>query len=150
MIAAHVVTGPLPELGSDDGRRDDGSELIFHGRVRAEEHGRPIIALEYEHYPEMAEAQLRRVAEETAARFPIRDLFCWHRVGRIGVGETSLRVVIWSCHRAEGLEAMTFFVRRLKREVPIWKWAVTADGERFPSICSEEEEGEPHRSHNHE
>ena len=44
-----------------------------------------------------------------------------------------MRVTIRSTHRAEGLEAMAYFISALKKRVPIWKWAVTADGERFPS-----------------
>ena len=84
----------------------------------------------------MAEAELTQLAEETCKKFPIHDLFCKHRIGRVDVGETSLHVVIWSKHRKEGLEAMTWFISELKKRVPIWKWAILEDGSRIPSECA--------------
>ncbi|MCZ7586092.1 MAG: molybdenum cofactor biosynthesis protein MoaE [Deltaproteobacteria bacterium] len=135
MIEAKIVRDVFDPIPPDDGRTKEGAELVFHGRVRDDEHGRPIVALDYEHYEGMAEKELKALAEETAERFGVRDLFCAHRVGRIPVGEASLRVTIWSAHRREGLDAMAFFIAELKKRVPIWKWAVTADGERFPSHC---------------
>lgn len=140
MIRVVIGPDPIPPVAPDDARSDDGAELIFHGRVRDREHGRPIVALEYEHYEGMAQIELERLAAETIERHDVHDLFCTHRVGRIGIGEASLQVVVWSRHRAEGIAAMTWFVRELKRRVPIWKWAITAEGERFPSHCDHEHE----------
>ncbi len=136
MVETRIIAEPLPPHASDDSRRDRGAELVFVGRVRAEEHGREIDALDYEHYPGMAELELQKLAEETSERFPIGELSCWHRVGRVPVGEGSMRVVIWSAHRKEGLEAMGWFISELKERVPIWKWAITTDGQRLPSHCS--------------
>jgi len=113
--------------------------LIFHGSVRDTEHGASIIALEYEHYSGMAETELKTLAEHTAERFPISHLECIHRVGRIPVGEISLRVVIWSEHRVEGIHAMTWFISQLKKDVPIWKNAVMTDGRIVPSTCDHDE-----------
>jgi len=99
--------------------------------VRAQEHEQRIVALDYEVYPEMAERELRNIANETALRFAIHDLSCWHRVGRVpseSVAESADLVR----NRAEALEAMAFFISALKARVPIWKWAITASGERFP------------------
>jgi molybdopterin synthase catalytic subunit len=135
MVETLISGDPLPSIVGDDGRNQDGAELIFHGRVRDHEEGRAIVALEYERYEGMAERELKLLAEETARRFSVHDLFCIHRVGRVAVGEASIRVVIWSAHRAEGLEAMAWFISELKRRVPIWKWALTPAGERFPSTC---------------
>ena len=138
MIRIVITPDPIATPPADDSRTGEGSELIFHGRVRDEEHGRPIVALEYEHYAGMAEAELEKLARETVEGFRLADLICTHRVGRIGVGESSLQVIVWSKHRAEGLRAMGHFIRQLKLRVPIWKWAVTPDGERFPSHCNHE------------
>lgn len=137
MIHTEFLSGPLPPPAADDSRRDDGSEVIFHGRVRDREDGTAIIALDYEHYPGMAEKELAALAGEAAAKFPIRDLSCHHRVGRIPVGEIAIRVVIWSRHRQAGFDALGWFVRELKQRVPIWKWAVDADGNRLPSSTGE-------------
>ena len=138
MIIVEIVSRPIEFFPSDDNRQQDGAELIFNGRVRATEHGKNITALEYEQYEGMAETELTQLAEETVGKFPIQDLFCKHRIGKINVSETSLHVVIWSKHRKEGLEAMTWFITELKKRVPIWKWAIMEDGRKIPSECSHE------------
>ena len=135
MIEARILEGPLPPLEADDTHRDDGAELIFHGRVRETEQGRAIVALDYEHYPQMTQTELQQLAAQTVERFFLRDLQLLHRVGRVPVGEASLRVVIWSKHRAEALLDKGELIAQLKQRVPIWKWAITADGQRFPSDC---------------
>ena len=99
------------------------------------ERGKEIIALEYEQYEGMAELELKEIAQRTCKKFPIKDLFCRHRIGIINVGEISLHVVIWSKHRREGLEAMNWFISKLKKHVPIWKWAIMIDNTRVPSEC---------------
>tara|TARA_B100001179_G_C18506178_1_gene366496 strand:- start:247 stop:660 length:414 start_codon:yes stop_codon:yes gene_type:complete len=136
MIKIEIVKGPITPFPSDDSRTQDGAELVFNGRVRATEHGENITALEYEQYEGMAETELRNLAENTVKRFPLHDLLCKHRVGKVKVGETSLHVVIWSKHRQEGIDAMSWFIVELKKRIPIWKWATLKDGSRIPSECA--------------
>ena len=136
MIITEIMQGRIIHFPTDDTRRDEGAELVFNGRVRSTENGELILALEYEHYSGMAEEELNGLAQETVEKFPLRDLFCRHRIGQINIGETSLHVAIWSKHRKEGLEAMTYFITELKKRVPIWKWAILQDGEKVPSECT--------------
>ena len=136
MVKTEVVNGPIDFFPSEDNRQQDGAELVFNGRVRATEHGENITALEYEQYEGVAEAELTQLAEEAMKKFPIHNLFCRHRIGRVDVGETSLHVSIWSKHRREGLDAMDWFISELKKCVPIWKWAILADGTKVPSECT--------------
>ena len=136
MIKIEIVKGSITPFPSDDSRTQDGAELVFNGRVRATEHGENITALEYEQYEGMAETELRNLAENTVKRFPLHDLLCKHRVGKVKVGETSLHVVIWSKHRQEGIDAMSWFIVELKKRIPIWKWAILEDGSRIPSECA--------------
>ena len=136
MIKIEIVKGPITPFPSDDSRTQDGAELVFNGRVRATEHGENITVLEYEQYEGMAETELRNLAENTVKMFPVHDLFCKHRVGKVKVGKTSLHVVIWSKHRQEGIDAMSWFIVELKRRIPIWKWATLKDGSRIPSECA--------------
>jgi len=135
MIKIEILNNPIIPFTSDDNRQDDGAELVFNGRVRDSEDGVNIIALDYEQYVGIAESELMKLAEETARIYPIHDLFCKHRIGKISVGETSLHVVIWSKHRQEGIDAMSWFIKELKKRVPIWKWAILEDGSRIPSKC---------------
>ena len=136
MIITEIVHGRIIQFPTDETRRDEGAVLVFNGRVRSTENGELILALEYEHYSGMAEKELNGLAQETVEKFPLSDLFCRHRIGRINIGETSLHVAIWSKHRKEGLEAMTYFITELKKRVPIWKWAILQDGEKVPSECT--------------
>ncbi len=133
MIETQLTTDPLPPLRGGETGGEIGAELVFHGRVREAQDGRRIVALEYEHYPGMAEAELRSLAEETTSRFVIRDLICIHRIGRVPVGHASVRIVVRSRNRADALQAVAWFINELKRRVPIWKWGITVSGERFPA-----------------
>ena len=135
MIKVEIVNSSIIPFESYDNQKEKGAELIFNGRVRATEHGKKISMLEYEQYEDMAEKELRIIAQETQNKFPIKDLLCRHRIGEVKVGETSLHVSVWSKHRKEGLEAMSFFIIELKKRVPIWKWAILENGEKIPSEC---------------
>ncbi len=136
MIKIEIANGSIVPFPPDDSRKQEGAELVFNGRVRATEHEKNITALEYEQYEGMAKSELQKLAEDTVNKFPIHDLFCKHRVGKVNVGETSLHVAIWSKHRQEGIDAMSWFIVELKKRVPIWKWAILEDGSRFPSECT--------------
>ena len=136
MVIVEIIKGPIFSFPADNERTDAGAELTFNGRVRSIEDDKEITDLEYEQYDGMAEKELKIIAEETINKFSIHDLFCKHRVGKVKVGEVSLHVVIWSKHRKEGLDAMTYFISELKRKVPIWKWAIHKDGTKVPSDCT--------------
>ena len=138
MIKVEIIGSHIIPFDSNDNQKEKGAELIFNGRVRGTEHGKKIKMLEYEQYEDMAEKELRMIAQETQNKFPIKDLLCRHRIGEVKVGETSLHVSIWSKHRKEGLEAMSFFIIELKKRVPIWKWAILENGEKIPSECKHE------------
>ena len=135
MIKVEIIRDPVKLFAINDDRKEDGAELVFNGRVRNMERGKEIIALEYEQYEGMAELELKEIAQRTCKKFPIKDLFCRHRIGIINVGEISLHVVIWSEHRKEALAAMDWFILQLKKLVPIWKWAIMIDNTRVPSEC---------------
>ena len=136
MIKIEIVDDLIDPFLSHDGRLEQGSELMFNGRVRSMDNGQKIIALEYEQYEGMAESELKMIAQEVCQKYPITDLFCKHRIGTVAVGETSVHVVILSKHRKEGLDSMTFFLGELKKRVPIWKWAILQDGTKIPSDCT--------------
>ena len=138
MIKVEIVNSSIIPFEYNDNQKEKGAELIFNGRVRETENGKKIRMLEYEQYEEMAEKELRIIAQETQKKFPVKDLLCRHRIGEVKVGETSLHVSIWSKHREEGLNAMSFFIIELKKRVPIWKWAILENGEKIPSECKHE------------
>ena len=105
-----------------------GGVAVFLGTVRDHHAGRAVVRLEYEAYPEMAEAEMRKIAEEAVGRFGVARIAVAHRTGRLEIGETSVAVVVGSAHRREALEACRFVIDTLKRTAPIWKRELYEDG----------------------
>ncbi|HTG51224.1 MAG TPA: molybdenum cofactor biosynthesis protein MoaE, partial [Candidatus Tectomicrobia bacterium] len=98
-----------------------GAVIDFWGVVRPIEEGRRIEGIDYEAHQEMAEHQLKRIAEQAADRFDLKIVTVHHRIGFIAVGEASLFVQVASLHRGEGFRATQWIVNELKKSVPIWK-----------------------------
>ena len=104
-----------------------GGVVSFTGLVRDEDGGRGVTALEYEAHPG-AEQALRRVAEAVAADLPVLGVAALHRTGLLAVGDVAVVVAASAPHRGEAFEAARRLIDDLKREVPIWKRQVFADG----------------------
>jgi molybdopterin synthase catalytic subunit len=101
-----------------------GAVVLFEGIVRNHHQGHPVLRLEYEAYPSMAEKQLAAVAREVLAEFADRevyDLAAHHRTGMIEIGEASLLVAVSAAHRRDAFEAALRAVDRIKETVPVWK-----------------------------
>jgi molybdopterin molybdotransferase len=98
-----------------------GAWMEFRGVVRGEENGRPISALEYEAYPEMAEREMRRLLEALAVSHPCLAVRVIHRLGQVPVGETAIYLGVAGRHRGEAIALLGEFMDRLKQDVPIWK-----------------------------
>lgn len=108
------------------GRRDIGAVVSFVGLCRDEDGA--LSALELEHYPGMAEAEIVRVAEEALARWPLAGLTAIHRFGLIRPGERIVLVLAAARHRGEAFAAAEFMMDYLKTRAPFWKKAHFADG----------------------
>ena len=106
----------------------EGAVAVFLGTVRDHHGGRRVVHLEYEAYPEMAESELRRIAEESLERFGVARVAVAHRTGRLAIGEASVAVAVSSEHRRQALEACRFVIDTLKQRAPIWKREVYEDG----------------------
>jgi molybdopterin synthase catalytic subunit len=108
------------------GRGDIGAVVAFAGLCRDE--GGGLKALEIEHFPEMAEAEIGRIAAAAQARWPLLGLSIVHRHGRIEPGEPIVLVVAASAHRQAAFEAAAFLMDYLKTRAPFWKKEHRADG----------------------
>src|SRR5438477_9827479 len=115
-----MTEGPL-EAPPQNHHGDAGATLDFLGMVRKLEDGREIEGIEYEAHREMAEHQLRRIAEQAAENFGLRVVLIHHRIGFIAVGAPSLFLRVTSLHREEAFRASRWIVDELKKKVPIWK-----------------------------
>ena len=110
------------------GRTDIGAVVSFTGICRGTEGAEPIAALTLEHYPGMAEAEIKRHADEAIARWPLQGLTVIHRFGRIAPGENIVLVVAASSHRQAAFEAAEFLMDYLKTNAPFWKQEESARG----------------------
>ena len=111
-----------------NGRTDIGAVVSFSGICRGTEAGGDIAALTLEHYAGMAEAEIRRHAEEAMSRWSLNGLSVIHRVGRIAPGENIVLVVTASSHRQAAFEAAEFLMDYLKTSAPFWKREESASG----------------------
>ena len=107
-------------------RADVGAVVTFVGLCRDE--GGKLAALEIEHYPGMAEAEIARVVEDARARWPLLGVRAIHRFGEIKPGEQIVMVATASAHRGAAFAAAEFLMDYLKTRAPFWKRARRADG----------------------
>jgi molybdopterin synthase catalytic subunit len=110
------------------GRTDIGAVVSFSGICRGSENSEPIAALTLEHYPDMAEAEIKRHADEAMSRWPLNGLSIIHRVGRIMPGENIVLVLAASAHRQAAFQAAEFLMDYLKANAPFWKREESAKG----------------------
>ena len=109
-----------------EGHGDIGAVVTFTGLCRDEKG--TLAALELEHYPGMAEAEIRRIAQAAAQRWPLDDITVIHRYGKIAPGANIVLVVTTSSHRTAAFEGAEFLMDFLKTRAPFWKKEWRADG----------------------
>jgi molybdopterin synthase catalytic subunit len=105
-----------------------GGLALFAGAVRDTDHDRDVTALSYSAHPS-AEAELRRVAEVIAEKFPVLGIAAVHRVGDLEIGDLSVVVAVACPHRAEAFDACRALIDLLKASVPIWKHQRFVEGD---------------------
>jgi molybdopterin synthase catalytic subunit len=98
------------------------AESHFLGRVRATAaNGKPLTALELEHYPGMTEAQLQALAAAAAHRHGATAVLVQHRVGRVLPGDTIVLVAVGADRRGPAQRCGQELLEALKHEAPFWK-----------------------------
>lgn len=105
-----------------------GGLVLFAGVVRDNDSDRGVTGLSYSAHPS-AEAELRRIAEETAAKYDdVIGLAAVHRTGDLAIGDLAVVVGVSCGHRAEAFTACHALIDELKAAVPIWKHQAFTDG----------------------
>jgi molybdopterin synthase catalytic subunit len=119
----------LDEVTEAVADRGAGATCVFAGTVRDHSDAGEVTGLTYEAWHELAEVRLRELADEILERWSACRVAIVHRVGELGVGETSVAVAVSAPHRAEAFDACRHGIERLKRDVPIWKKEALVSGE---------------------
>jgi len=107
-------------------KSDVGAVVSFTGLCRDEKN--TLDALELEHYPGMAEAEMRRIAEEAAGRWPLDGITIIHRFGKIKPGQNIVLVITASKHRQAAFDSAAFLMDFMKSKAPFWKREIRKDG----------------------
>ncbi len=105
-----------------------GGTAVFIGTTRTPSEGREVRYLEYEAYRPMALKQMTVIAETARSRWSLAGVCAVHRIGRVEIGEASVVIAVSAVHRGAAFEACRFIIDTLKKEVPIWKKEVFAEG----------------------
>ncbi|WP_455872692.1 molybdenum cofactor biosynthesis protein MoaE [Rhizobium yanglingense] len=103
-----------------------GAVVTFSGLCRDE--GGTLAALELEHYPGMAEAEMTRIAELAIDRFGLLGLTAIHRFGKIAARENIVLVIAAAPHRQAAFDGANFVMDYLKTSAPFWKREHGMDG----------------------
>src|SRR5688500_470735 len=109
-------------------RQDCGAVVLFSGTVRdhaVDEQGvmrDGVEHLTYEAYETQTVPRFDAIAVEARRRWPMLGrIVLLHRVGTLGLGESSVVAAVSSPHRPEAFEAARFAIDALKASAPIWK-----------------------------
>ena len=111
---------PWGELGHWND--DSAAVAVFVGRVRATAmDGRPLQALELEHYPGLCERQIRGMAEQLQLDHGAGAILVLHRVGRLAPGEPIVLVAVQADRRGMAQRCSAALLEQLKHQAPFWK-----------------------------
>jgi MoaE-MoaD fusion protein len=108
-----------------------GAIATFTGTTRSDSRGRTVVHLDYEAYEGMAERVMEAIADELLARYDLCAIAIHHRVGRVGIGDTSVVIAVSAPHRQDALGACKDAIDTLKERVPLWKKEVYEGGEEW-------------------
>ncbi len=110
-----------------------GAVVTFSGTARDHSEGRAgVTVLEYEAYEEQVLHRLEAIAAQARARWPdLGRIALLHRVGPVGIGESSVVVAVSAPHRESAFAAARYCIDTLKSTVPIWKREVWEGGESW-------------------
>ena len=108
-----------------------GAIATFTGTTRISSRGRTVTHLDYEAYEGMAEKVMAEIAADLQSRYGLTAVAIHHRVGRVGIGDTSVVIAVSAPHRQDALAACKDAIDELKERVPLWKKEVYAGGEEW-------------------
>ena len=108
-----------------------GAIATFLGTTRSVSRGRTVVHLEYEAYEGMAERVMEELAATLKSKHELCEVAITHRVGRVGIGETSVAIAVSAPHRHAALAACQEAIDTLKETVPLWKKEVYEGGQEW-------------------
>lgn len=105
-----------------------GAVVVFEGRVRRHNRGRPVERIVYEAYAPLALAEGQAVAAAASAAHGLCEVLIVHRTGSVALGELAVWIGVSAAHRGAAFAGCQQAIDTLKASVPIWKHEHYADG----------------------
>jgi MoaE-MoaD fusion protein len=126
-VAARVTSAQLSldALARSVRRPSAGAVVTFQGTTR------DVDSLDYEAYPEMAEARIASILSDCVTSYGLEAAAAEHRIGTVPLGEPSVIVAVSAAHRAEAFAGAREAIDRIKSEAPIWKREVERGSARW-------------------
>lgn len=109
----------------------NGGIDVFIGTVRDTTKGKKVVRLEFDAYENMALSEMKKIADDAKAKWPVNKILIHHRTGILGVGEVPVVIAVSAAHRDAAFDACRYAIDTLKQTVPIWKKEVFEDGEHW-------------------
>jgi molybdopterin synthase catalytic subunit len=116
-VATHLAAVDSPAMGA---------VVTFVGQIRDHDPGvdGPVAGIEYSAHPD-AESVLARLVAALPADVLVAVS---HRIGQLEVGDLALVACVSAAHRDAAYVASRELVESIKRELPVWKRQLQADG----------------------
>ncbi|MHA1344023.1 MAG: molybdenum cofactor biosynthesis protein MoaE [Promethearchaeota archaeon] len=106
-----------------------GALLTFSGIVRADSKGnKNIKGMKIDAYKELANKTIIEICKIIKEKYGLIDIILVHFMGKFGLSEDLVHVVVASSHRDEGFKALREAVEMYKKKLPIWKCEEFSDG----------------------
>lgn len=106
----------------------EGAGVQFLGTVRGEEDGRAITGIEYSAYAPMAEKMFAELGERGQQEHGAHRVEIQHRLGFVAACEPSIVIRVKTKHSAEAFEICRWYLKEIKKHVPIWKKPIFSVG----------------------
>ena len=101
---------------------DAAAAAIFMGRVRPSTmDGRPLEALELEHFPGLCERPITAMAPRLQQEHRTGPILVLHRVGKLAPGEPIVLVAVQADLRGAAQRCSDALLEQLKHQAPFWK-----------------------------
>ncbi len=106
-----------------------GSVISFVGLTRGEDDGVEVERLEFDAWEDKLPSVLQSISFDALEKFGVNSVVIAHRTGSVEPEEPIVCIHVGSAHRFEGFGACNWLIDELKRQAPLWKKEVRADGE---------------------
>jgi len=117
------LLGALQDPGS-------GCSVVFAGRVRNDDRGREVAALQYDAYPALCRNEGNALVEQALRLYDVRRVVLAHRYGLLEIGDTAAWIGVAATHREAAFRACRYLIEAVKHSLPVWKNQIFADGGR--------------------